>query len=677
MTIYRSSGKNTEIYEEYELYTREYIENVQGKSSFTAKGGTTYGNKPETAKPLEITNLYVKVRLNDDYNGEFGFDWVDVNPETKEIEKIQGVPFSEVEYFYKKGATPTDLGDIVAKSGDEMGAKHAIQDHYKFNSISKYVDIPYVLIKPNQEITLSAEVILSQGVINEDVIAITGDEFYEFEIIGGEKEGKTSKKKLTEAGKIDFKVKCLQAGTDKTYEFKHSSPMSGSHPVGGINMMENKVLKLKFRVIALVSSDDNPNEKAKVLFRKFKDNDIKKYLNENSLNQSGYEVEIENQAMFDGLETVDLDDYFYAFDKADWTTKNYYNLEERERPKLDPNGYGTKKPDGTWEMEKYYAKTVFEDIEVDSGKKNKENKPIMNTKSVDSVTTEEYIKKLKGKTKFYSGGLIILVDGECKEKGTGAFSRTSPLDHYALVVYSKNTGAKDTYSHEIGHMLGLPHLFFDLKEKESYKIARENILGNGSSDNIGIKKRIDNIKNDKGLHYGYKRIIAIKSSIISKLENYNNSRLGEITKEKKERDAKKAYYINYKDSDKVGVTQTKKEYFDIWNSNIKKIEDYVEDNKKAILDLKNRPGNNYETTELQKWFIRTDLISLLNEEFEYYKMLINQVHSNYIIFKQGTTKNMMDYHNKREFFLSNQINIMRSDMQNYIDISIPKSTAKK
>lgn len=57
MTIYRSSGKNTEIYEEYELYTRQYVENVGGKSTFTAKEGTTFGDSPKTAKPLEVSNL--------------------------------------------------------------------------------------------------------------------------------------------------------------------------------------------------------------------------------------------------------------------------------------------------------------------------------------------------------------------------------------------------------------------------------------------------------------------------------------------------------------------------------------------------------------------------------------------------------------------------------------------
>ncbi|MBZ4043818.1 hypothetical protein [Flavobacterium hibisci] len=662
------------------MYTREYIENVQGKSSFTAKGGTTYGNKPETAKPLEITNLYVKVRLNDDYNGEFGFDWVDVNPETKEIEKIQGVPFSEVEYFYKKGATPTDLGDIVAKSGDEMGAKHAIQDHYKFNSISKYVDIPYVLIKPNQEITLSAEVILSQGVINEDVIAITGDEFYEFEIIGGEKEGKTSKKKLTEAGKIDFKVKCLQAGTDKTYEFKHSSPMSGSHPVGGINMMENKVLKLKLRVIALVSSDDNPNEKAKVLFRKFKDNDIKKYLNENSLNQSGYEVEIENQAMFDGLETVDLDDYFYAFDKEDWTTKKYYNLEERERPKLDSNGYGTKKPDGTWEMEKYNAETLFEDIKVDSGKKDKENKPIMTTKSVDSVTAEEYAKKLKSKTKSYLGGLIILADGECKERGTGAFSRTSPLDHYGLVVYSKNIESKDTYSHEIGHMLGLPHLFYDSKEKESYKIARESILGNGlpkqnpdgtNSDKYraGLIKMLNEINVANDIYYGWSNLQAIKQDVIDALLRCNRKNLAYVDSQNAKKTADLAYYIRFGPNDRINYSdrtyKTKKEHFEVFDKNINGANKRISQNTQVIKELRENDSKNYENIEQSMWFIRTDLVNLLKQNIDYSKEIINQIHSNYIMFKQKSTLNQMDYYINRLRYLSNQILIMRKDYKNY------------
>ncbi|HEX8576541.1 MAG TPA: hypothetical protein VF677_09635 [Flavobacterium sp.] len=80
--------------------------------------------------------------------------------------------------------------------------------------------MPYVLIKPGQEIILSAEIIACDGTFNQDEITITGDKFFEFEIIGGEKEGKTAKIKIAKAGKIDFKITCLEeAPEEKEYNF--------------------------------------------------------------------------------------------------------------------------------------------------------------------------------------------------------------------------------------------------------------------------------------------------------------------------------------------------------------------------------------------------------------------------------------------------------------------------
>ncbi|MFB9078768.1 hypothetical protein ACFFLS_11315 [Flavobacterium procerum] len=118
----------------------------------------------------------------------------------------------------------------------------------------------------------------------------------------------------------------------------------------------------------------------------------------------------------------------------------------------------------------------------------------------------------------------------------------------------------------------------------------------------------------------------------------------------------------------MGSSQTKKEYFRIWNDNIKQIEDCIEDNKGAIIDLKNKNVNNYVESELQKWFYKKDIVKLLNEEYDYYNKIIAQIHSNDVMFKQGKTKNMMDYDNNKVTYLSNQIRIMRSDMQNYIDV---------
>ncbi|OOV16913.1 hypothetical protein [Flavobacterium sp. LM4] len=626
MTIYRSSVKNTEICEEYVLYTRNYVENVGGKSTITAKGGTTFGDKPETAKPLEITNLYVKVRLNDNYNGEFGFDWVDVDPETKQIEKIQGVPFSEVEYFYKKDPANPDLGDIVATSTDPIGAKHAIQDHYNFNPVSKHIDIPFALIKCDQEITLSAEIILWQGEIKDDVITITGDEFYEFEIIGGEKEGKTAKIKVTKAGKIDFKVKCLEEGSEKKYEFKHSNPVTGSHSVGGLTMMENNELKLKFRVIALVSSDGNPNEKAKGLFRKFKDNDIKKYLNENSLNQAGYEVEIEN---FDTMDSADVDDYFYAFDKTDWTKKELFKVDHVKTKKHILISYS---PDGK---------------EISTETETKEVKDVVSEGTIDYKTVDFYNEKLKLKSKSYKGGIIILSEYESPSE-TGAFSRTSPLNHSILFIYSNSVEKKEDYAHEIGHMLGLPHIFYNQKEKNAFKNAKESILGNGELEFI-----FQNSVKVKNPNY--------KSGINKDISDANNYNYYDMNIFNSDKNTLTKYLNNF-----INVYQVKLNTLNYSELSKKNIQKHILENKNALKIIENITDISYREYNLTCHFLTTDFILHLKRYKMYLTDIIEQIKSNYLTFKQGSTNNIMDYDNTKLYYLHNQIKTLRDDSKNYV-----------
>ena len=44
-----------------------------------------------------------------------------------------------------------------------------------------------------------------------------------------------------------------------------------------------------------------------------------------------------------------------------------------------------------------------------------------------------------------------------------------------------------------------------------------------------------------------------------------------------------------------------------------------------------------------------------------------QMISNYLLFKQDTTSNFMDYYNSRLFFTNNQIKIMRDDSKNFVE----------
>ncbi|MDX6191294.1 PAAR-like protein [Flavobacterium sp. Fl-318] len=580
-----------------------------------------------SSEPKEISKVYAKVRTLESYKGEFGFDWIDVHPETMDIEKIQGIPFENVEYFYKKGKSPQELGNIIAKSTDEAGAIQAVQENYGLINFCNHVDIPFVLLKPIQEITLDLEVFF-EGESQDDYISITGDEFYDFKIVGEEerkdKNDKTTKKKIVANEKLLLTIKCLKESLDKTYYFLHSG-INGPREVGGLSLIENKVLKLKFRVIALVSNEGNPNTKAKALFEKFRDNGITKHLDENSLNQAGYKIEIENEEMFDNLEnpSLNLDDYLYAFDKEDWTNKNYYN-----------------------------AGMLFKNIKVDTGKKDPEGNPITVTKHIDFVTIEEYIKKLKRKNKLYSGGLIILTDSRSMGT-TGAFSRFNPFNHYALFVYATNIGSKQTYSHEIGHMLGLNHTFY--LGDEGFK-EKWNELENSKNDILKIQNNASPI-------FGNSEITTKRSLILDALNKTNAVFRNDIRKRKIEYNKTKNSTGNFI-WDKKPVS--KKVFLEKSLAAITEKENQEKSNTQAIKEFSLKKDTIYiDYTKIDNstfFILKENYLSIKKDYLKYYSFFLTK---NYLLYKKGSTKNMMDYSSNQERIQFHQIKIMRDDYEYY------------
>jgi hypothetical protein len=73
--IYKSSKKLIENYEECEIFTNKYTENVKEKSEWIAKKGTHFKKpkKPPIAKT--IAKCVVEYRPSKDWEGEFGIDW--------------------------------------------------------------------------------------------------------------------------------------------------------------------------------------------------------------------------------------------------------------------------------------------------------------------------------------------------------------------------------------------------------------------------------------------------------------------------------------------------------------------------------------------------------------------------------------------------------------------------
>jgi len=590
-------------------------------SKQTQTKNVIFGNY--SSEPKEISKVYVKVRTLETYNGEFGFDWLDVDPETMEIQKIQGVSFDDVEYFYKKGNSPQDLGDIIPVSQDTAGTIQAIQENYDLINFCDYVDTPFVLIKPGQPATLSLEVFF-EGESQDDYISITGDEYYDFEIKGGEKNGNTTKKKIVAKEQLQLTIKCSKESLDKKYFFLHTGA-KGPREIGGLNMMENKELKLKFRVIALVSNEGNISAKAKALFTKFKDNGVTEYLNKNSLNQAGYKVEIENQEMLTNLDnpSVNLDDYLYAFDKEDWTRKKYY--------KLDNN-----------------VEMLFRDINIDTGKTNEKGEPIIIVKSIDYVTIEEYNKKLKEK---YSGGLIILTDGKCMG-AAGAFSRFDPFNHYALFVYSPNIEAKQTYAHEIGHMLGLNHTFYlgdeGFKEKwDGLSEYKSNIVG------IEAKSGIFDIPETTThrlliLEALDKTNIFLQNEIRKRKSDYSKAKQSNGSFSWEEKPISKSSFL-----EKSLAIITEKE--NNQKSNIQAMKDFLLTKDNIYINYKKIDNSSY-------FILKKYILKIKRDYLKYYSFFLSK---NYLLYKKGSTNNIMDYYNIRNYFNAYQIKIMREDYENY------------
>ena len=182
------------------------------------------------------------------------------------------------------------------------------------------------------------------------------------------------------------------------------------------------------------------------------------------------------------MDGADVDDYFYAFDKEEWTEQKLFKANQVKTKKHIQISYT---PDG-------------KEIRTESEKS--EVKEVVSEGTIDFKTVDFYKEKLKSKSKNYNDGIIILSEFESPSE-TSAFSRTSPLNHNILFVYSSSIERKEDYAHEIGHMLGLPHLFYNQKEKNAFKNAKESILGNDEPEFIFKNgEKVDNPKCKSGIN---------------------------------------------------------------------------------------------------------------------------------------------------------------------------------
>lgn len=660
------------------IYASEGIsEHADGTVKIKSEGGIKYNNNVGEPPSANLVNFYAKIRIPDvsKYQGEYGFDWIDVDPVTGKVEAIQNTSFSMVDYFYKEPDANHPIGQYIPKAEDETGAQNIIRKNYNVlenPTDGGRVDRPFVLIKPGQEITLKVTIHTPNPDAqfkDTETIYINGDEYYEFtlteetsvilteeeqkkedEMLAERKKknknsplnSKRSEVKLRKNGVYSLKIKCLKASPKKNYYIRPNDGVIERFPVGGFTMLENEVLKLKFRVIALVSNEGDPSGKAKKLFKEFMDAGVERYLNENSLNQAGYEVEIENLHALNNLETSDVTNYYYAFDAAKWREdKKLYE-------KIDYVSVGDGK---YYPIKRKEGEPITEQLVV-SKIADKEGNEITPTLDFTEDVIAPYHKKIRNIRDKYNDGIILLSD--YNTSSIGAFSYVIPFDNYNVFMFSERS-KKESYVHEIGHMLSLYHYFYIKKGSEAgYKSVWEEF-----DADINLKVDLETKAKEDGSFSEISHFRTNKKSGIKALLNSNKGFEKEMRKYKETIDKKSTLVLSNEEEERILST------------NRKKIEDYkgyIKTNNlwlEKLKEVKNEKFHtfSYKGIESAKVY-NSELVITFGEYINYYYTFLKIV---YITFKLGTTYNVMDYENdgRKKFFNYQQIINMRKDYENY------------
>lgn len=638
-----------------------------------------------------ICVAYLRIPDLNKYNGEYGFDWLELELDSGRIEKIQGLDYSLITHYFLED---NELGDYKPVGEDtEINIQNHIKEHYPaiVSVGNKYIDAAHILTKKGQEIDLELQVKCLQGELNSsELIEIRSNEHYIFKYKKKEKPaapapadekppktGKRKKKdrKIEEIGlwdeqpvaetaadveanpdyqeillipleqkEVEFilTIKCLDYTTDENGEhFPVYLKREGNAdiPIGGFTMMQNVPLKLNFRVIALVD-DENPETKAKELFRIFKENNVYEYLNTNSLNQAGYEVEIENQAMLNNPDIANVDDYLFAFNKDAWVEEGMFEKDYTKNKKsttiIIRDGIEQR-----FESEEKVTMDVFKH----------------NDNQIDYKVMKAYRAKLENANLPTNYERLIILANYESDSSTGGFSRTDPIDHYAVLLYKTNTASKTTYAHEIGHMLGLQHTFMESKE--------ENAFSGKKAYYATFKNEIQNRENNDNIYTRYKTSCRCrKDTLVSGLMNYNtfaNTKLSELRKKRRQAAASNGDLLI--EGKKVNKAAFLAHIDNQTNEFAKKI-----DSNTVVLDeVNNRFFKDYQEFKASQtyYILKEDDLKIRNEHLLFEEKTLKQYIKNYLIYPKESTQNMMDYSDNKIKFSNYQIRIMREDHENY------------
>jgi hypothetical protein len=114
-----------------------------------------------------------------------------------------------------------------------------------------------------------------------------------------------------------------------------------------------------------------------------------------------------------------------------------------------------------------------------------------------------------------------------------------------------------------------------------------------------------------------------------------------------------------------GNPVTKNQYLALIQEDIDKQKKYIRENENASQQINLNGLKDFKEFKANFNILKNDSLKIDREYIKFYENEWRQFESNYLSFKQASTKNIMDYKNTRVFYLKHQILIMRNDIKNF------------
>ena len=359
-------------------------------------------------------------RPQDSYSGEYGFDWIDwkrdPNRRNDEMTKVVDKPIATLSHCYdahQQQYLP------VAK---DIHLQSKLQAEYQRLMIyGEDYYAGWLSLRPGQEVKLYMAVeALNQAPVKGDYLTIKTHANYQVTMDG---QVGPAIRIVPRAGSspaspqlVDVVIKCLRPTPDTALQVLDEK----GQLVGQLNIVSNaRTYHLPVRVVYLVK--DGPGTAASLakLQANFTSLNLDYYFRHQSFNQAQIQVEFEKTNQVHQL----------VFKQAEWAGK-FYDVANNwftDYVVLDPKTKVIKQ------------QTIF----------------------LDKVLTDYMAKYEKGATPF-RGILLVMTDiKKNPADGEGGVSRVRPVTFRETLIYDTNLKDRISYAHEIGHALGLDHIFID------------------------------------------------------------------------------------------------------------------------------------------------------------------------------------------------------------------------